>query len=234
MALSEPGELPRSGRRSRIAKGRVRDAGFSLAARWRYEADCHGALGRSSASRGVHTILDLGADEFTVGRLHPMIDQDLRSRRLRQEAADPEVGMILLDVVLGEGAHADPAGELAPVDLSRSRRARSLVIVIGTDEDPQGLTVQIETLEKAGARVFRTVDEAVEWIFLHRKRRWRRTASCPVPSIVQGPVRRSTSASSRSTPACGARGLVGPGGLAAAGRRQREARPASWRMKDEG
>ena len=109
------------------------------------------------------TILDLGADEYTVGRLHPMIDQDLRLRKLRQEAG----GIILLDVVLGEGAHADPAGELAPV--IAEIHAEVVAIVIGTDEDPQGLAVQIETLEKAGARVFRTVTDAVEWIFLHRK-----------------------------------------------------------------
>jgi FdrA protein len=112
-----------------------------------------------------HTILDLGADEFTVGRLHPMIDQDLRLRRLRQEAADPEVGVILLDVVLGEGAHADPAGELAPVIAEARARRQDLqiaAIVIGTDEDPQDLGAQIETLAKAGARVFRTVTEAVE------------------------------------------------------------------------
>lgn len=112
-----------------------------------------------------YTILDLGADEFTVGRLHPMIDQDLRIRKLYR--VDRDVGMILLDVVLGEGAHADPAGELAPV--IAGMRAEVVAIVIGTEEDPQGLTVQIETLEKAGARVFRTVTDAVEWIFLHRK-----------------------------------------------------------------
>lgn len=114
-------------------------------------------------SSNEFSILDLGADEFTVGRLHPMIDQDLRLRKLRQADA----GVILLDVVLGEGAHADPAGELAPV--IAELEAEVLAIVIGTDEDPQGLAVQIETLEKAGARVFRTVTEAVEWIFLHRK-----------------------------------------------------------------
>jgi FdrA protein len=113
-----------------------------------------------------YAILDLGADEFTVGRLHPMIDFDLRRRRLRQEAADPEVGLILLDVVLGEGAHADPAGELAP-EIERALReaGRPLeiaVVVIGTDEDPQDLATQIATLEQAGARVCRTVDELVE------------------------------------------------------------------------
>jgi FdrA protein len=63
----------------------------------------------------AHTIIDLGDEFFMVGRLHPMIDNDLRIRRMRQEAADPEVGMIVIDVVLGEGSHPDPAGELAPV-----------------------------------------------------------------------------------------------------------------------
>ncbi len=112
-----------------------------------------------------HTILDLGADEFTVGRLHPMIDPDLRLRRLRQEAADPDVGVILLDVVLGVGAHADPAGELTTA-ISVALRRETLeiaVLVIGTDEDPQGLGQQIETLEQAGARVCRSVGELVDF-----------------------------------------------------------------------
>ncbi|MCW5887838.1 MAG: acyl-CoA synthetase FdrA, partial [Anaerolineales bacterium] len=61
----------------------------------------------------AHTIIDLGEDVFTVGRLHPMMDNDLRLRRLKQEVEDPETGLVLLDVVLGEGSHADPAGELA-------------------------------------------------------------------------------------------------------------------------
>ncbi|MES1244794.1 MAG: acyl-CoA synthetase FdrA [Acidobacteriota bacterium] len=135
-----------------------------------------------------HTILDLGADEFTVGRLHPMIDQDLRLRRLRQEAADPEVGLILLDVVLGEGSHADPAGELAPeiAHIRASRDVEVAVVVIGTDADPQGLETQISTLETAGARVFRTVTDAVEWIFLNRTEA---PETAPVPlEAVQAPV----------------------------------------------
>ncbi len=129
-------------------------------------APIYSNLSSRPESRGGHAILDLGADEFTVGRLHPMIDQDLRLRRLRQEAADPEVGLILLDVVLGEGAHADPAGELAPViaQILAHRDLDVVVIVIGTEDDPQGLAVQIETLETAGARVFRTVTDAVAWV----------------------------------------------------------------------
>ncbi|HET9212220.1 MAG TPA: acyl-CoA synthetase FdrA [Thermoanaerobaculia bacterium] len=113
-----------------------------------------------------YQILDLGDDEYTVGRLHPMIDQDLRLRLLRQEASSPETSLILLDVVLGEGAHADPAGELAPaIEEARSRRPELEVaaLVIGTGEDPQGLENQIETLERAGAHVFRTAGELVDF-----------------------------------------------------------------------
>ena len=59
-------------------------------------------------------IVDLGEDEFTVGRLHPMMDNELRIRRLYEEANDPEVAVIMLDVVIGYGSHPDPACELAP------------------------------------------------------------------------------------------------------------------------
>ena len=112
----------------------------------------------------AHTIIDLGDEFFMVGRLHPMIDNDLRIRRMRQEAADPEVGMILLDVVLGEGSHADPAGELVPV-LKEIRDQRTelefAAIVIGTENDPQNLESQIERLKESGVSVFRTAAEAV-------------------------------------------------------------------------
>jgi len=114
-----------------------------------------------------HTIIDLGDEFFMVGRLHPMIDNDLRIRRLRQEAADPEVSMILLDVVLGEGSHADPAGELAPVIKEISDKKEVVAIVIGTDDDPQNLQSQIERLNEAGAVVFRSVTEAVNHVSLY-------------------------------------------------------------------
>ncbi len=117
----------------------------------------------------AHSIIDLGSDEFTVGRLHPMIDNDLRVRRLRQEAADPEVAIILLDVVLGEGAHLDPASELAPVIKEiignkgmRDQPVEIVAIVIGTEDDPQNVSLQIDRLVEAGAIVFRSVSEAIE------------------------------------------------------------------------
>ena len=120
----------------------------------------------------AHTIIDLGDEFFMVGRLHPMIDNDLRIRRMKQEAADPEVGMILFDVVLGEGSHMDPAGELVPVIKEiREKRLETrdlefVAMVIGTDDDPQNLQSQVSQLMDAGVTVFRTATEAVEYISL--------------------------------------------------------------------
>jgi FdrA protein len=117
----------------------------------------------------AHTIIDLGDEFFMVGRLHPMIDNDLRIRRMRQEANDPEVGIIFLDVVLGEGSHADPASELVPA-IKEIREQKTelefVAIVIGTEDDPQNLESQMERLKEAGAIVFRTATEAVEYISL--------------------------------------------------------------------
>jgi FdrA protein len=119
----------------------------------------------------AHTIVDLGEDEFTVGRLHPMIDNDLRLRRLQQEADDPEVAVILLDVVLGYGAHPDPAGDLAPAIASARERAAKagrhleiVAVVVGTDEDPQNLHAQMQQLKEAGTWVETSNDAAVRYV----------------------------------------------------------------------
>jgi len=112
-----------------------------------------------------HTLLDLGGDEFTVGRLHPMLDNDLRIRRLRREAADPQVALILLDLVLGVGAHPDPVAELAPA-IEQARAAGEIelgVILIGTDEDPQEKELQKSRLIEAGAQVFEETGQAVNF-----------------------------------------------------------------------
>ena len=117
----------------------------------------------------AHTIIDLGDEFFMVGRLHPMIDNDLRIRRMRQEAADPETGVILFDVVLGEGSHMDPAGELVPVvsEISSLRPEIEFVaIVIGTDDDPQDLKSQTDQLMDANVKVVHSVSNVVEYLSL--------------------------------------------------------------------
>jgi hypothetical protein len=100
-----------------------------------------------------HTIVDLGDDVFTRGRPHPMIDHRLRNERLLAEAADPEVAVILFDVVLGYGAHPDPAAEMIPALAKARKKNRSVAFVAsvcGTDEDPQGLERQESALRAAG------------------------------------------------------------------------------------
>lgn len=104
-----------------------------------------------------HRLIDLGDDEYTVGRPHPMIDFRLRNERIVAEALDPATGVILLDVVLGYGSHPDPAGALLPA-LERARRqaeeqGRTLLViasVCGTASDPQDLYRQETALESAG------------------------------------------------------------------------------------
>lgn len=118
-----------------------------------------------------HTVVDLGEDEFTVGRLHPMMDNSLRLKRLAQEAEDPEVAVILLDVVLGYGAHSDPAGELAPAIAQAVNKAEAagrhlevVTVVTGTDEDPQNMAEQIEKLQAVGAKVETSNQAAVHFV----------------------------------------------------------------------
>jgi hypothetical protein len=107
-----------------------------------------------------HTALDLGADEFTVGRPHPMIDPQPRIDRLAREASDPSVAVIVLDVVIGHGAHPDPAGALAG-PIAQAKRAATaqgrhlavIAFVTGTERDAQGLGAQQASLREAGALV---------------------------------------------------------------------------------
>lgn len=113
----------------------------------------------STKSRG-HTAVDLGEEEFTVGRPHPMIDNDLRIRRLLQEARDPHTAVIMLDVVLGYGAHPDPASELGPairqaraIAKAAGRELPVVASVTGTEGDPQGLSLTVSALKKAGTIV---------------------------------------------------------------------------------
>jgi succinyl-CoA synthetase alpha subunit len=105
-------------------------------------------------SRG-HTVIDLGEDVFTHGTPHPMIDYTLRCDRLRQEVRDPTCGVMLLDVVLGYGAHPDPASVLVPAiqDARRIAKAEKRHICIvaslcGTEGDPQHIDRQRMMLEE--------------------------------------------------------------------------------------
>ncbi|HOO88638.1 MAG TPA: fatty-acid metabolism regulator protein, partial [Synergistales bacterium] len=104
-----------------------------------------------------HTMVDYGEDEFTQGRLHPMIDVSLRADRILEEAKDPGVGVILLDVVLGYGCNDDPATGLAE-GIRKARKVAGeriafVASICGVDTDPQNASRQREILEELGVHV---------------------------------------------------------------------------------
>jgi FdrA protein len=106
---------------------------------------------------GDFALIDLGDDEFTVGRPHPMIDARLRCEHILDAAADPRAGVLLLDVVLGYGSHPDPAGALVAAIVAARQRAskdrRYLAVVAsvcGTRTDPQDLAAQEAKLADVG------------------------------------------------------------------------------------
>jgi FdrA protein len=102
-------------------------------------------------------VLDLGAEEFTQGRPHPMIDPSMRRQYLLEAARNPAVAVVLCDVILGWGVHPDPAGALAAAWEEAQTIARTagrgfvgIAHVCGAPQDPQGFEAQCETLRNQG------------------------------------------------------------------------------------
>ena len=107
-----------------------------------------------------HSLVDMGAELFTRGRPHPMIDATLRCERLVAEAEDPEVAVLLLDFILGFNAAADPVGDTIGAIRTAKERAAArgghlcvVANICGTEGDPQGLAGQIGQLAEAGVIV---------------------------------------------------------------------------------
>jgi FdrA protein len=95
--------------------------------------------------------VDLGDDEYTRGRPHPMIEPELRNEHIARALADPAIGVLLFDVVLGFGAHADPAGVL--IEGLKGSRKVAVASVTGTEQDLQGFRRQVAVLRAAGVHV---------------------------------------------------------------------------------
>ena len=116
----------------------------------------------------AHTVIDLGEDEFTVGRLHPMMDNDLRIRRLEKEASDPEVAVLFCwtsfwvtaPMPIRPASWRRRSPPLSSPPNEAGRRLEVVAIVSGTDGDPQGIEGQIKQLRDAGARTETSNDAA--------------------------------------------------------------------------
>jgi FdrA protein len=154
------GARPRGGRR--LLRGLYAGGTFAYEAGLLLEPTL-GAIGddadppaadRPARLPDAHLVLDLGDDRFTVGRPHPMIDPAVRLDMLRAAGEDPRTAVIVLDVVLGHLAAADPAADLAPViaEITARDDAPAVVcFVVGTATDPQDLGRQERALRDAGA-----------------------------------------------------------------------------------
>ena len=114
------------------------------------------------AGAGGHTLIDLGDDEFTRGRPHPMIEPAVRDGPLITALLDNSTAVVLLDVVLGYGGHPDPAGHVADVLRQTPTDACILASITGTDGDPQGLALQQRKLTEAGVVLLETNAAAAE------------------------------------------------------------------------
>jgi FdrA protein len=106
--------------------------------------------------------LDLGEEEYTKGRPHPMIDPEARVELIRAAGDESDVAVVLLDVVLGHGSHPDPAGELAPAcaEIMGDDGPQVVAYVLGTDGDPQGYASQVAKMADAGCVVTATAARA--------------------------------------------------------------------------
>jgi FdrA protein len=117
-----------------------------------------------------HTCIDLGDDDFTLGKPHPMIDPIGRIERLPKEAMDDEVAIILMDFVLGYGSNIDPAGEMLPyiIEAKKNMESRGKYLCVvgyicGTENDPQNHKAQREMLEDAGVILMPSNAQAVRF-----------------------------------------------------------------------
>jgi FdrA protein len=135
----------------------LRQAGLSVAS----NVPVPGALPLSAAD-GAHMMLDLGDDVFTRGRPHPMVDPLVRDAPLAAAMADPDIAVVLLDVVLGHGVHSDPAGHLADMLRGRDGGTRVVASVTGTEADPQSWSGQVAKLAAAGVVVAQSNAQAAE------------------------------------------------------------------------
>lgn len=137
--------------------GTLKGEAYALAKQWKIQ------------ERGTNIkVIDLGDDEYTVGRAHPMIDYQLRNEWIIEAARKAECDTLLLDVVLGHGSHLDPISELAPTFLEARRLQPSLRIVagiVGVSDDPQGRSRVLSALRDLNVDVAESNYEAVVLAF---------------------------------------------------------------------
>jgi FdrA protein len=118
-----------------------------------------------AGSSNDHLMLDLGDDEYTHGKPHPMIDPTVRDAAIVEALSNVNIGVVQIDVVIGYGSHGDPAGHIARLlKTYRSSDGPAIIAsVTGTEDDPQIRSKQVATLERVGVHVAPTNADAAAW-----------------------------------------------------------------------
>ncbi|MDE1547652.1 DUF1116 domain-containing protein [Jeotgalibaca caeni] len=123
-------------------------------------------LGKTTKAEGYilrtngFEVMDLGDDMYTQGKPHPMIDPEVRIKKIKEAVEDETTGIILLDVVLGYGAHPDMANALKPAIEEALQTAKEsgrdlhiIGTVVGTKYAPQDYDKSVRTLKEMGVLV---------------------------------------------------------------------------------
>ena len=116
-----------------------------------------------ASDKAKHVFLDLGDDEYTQGRPHPMLEPEIRNDHVRAALAAPDTGVLLVDLVIGYGAHDNPAGVLVQALGAAEGRVPVVASITGTDGDPQGHARQAQLLRAAGVWVAASNAQAAQW-----------------------------------------------------------------------
>ncbi|MGH1831567.1 acyl-CoA synthetase FdrA [Enterococcus gilvus] len=112
-----------------------------------------------------YDIIDLGDDIYTQGKPHPMIDPEVRVKKIKEYAQDASTGILLVDIVLGYGAHEDMVGALLPAIKDAQELNPELQVVatvVGTDKDPQNYQEAVQRLQEQHVLVAESNAKAVQ------------------------------------------------------------------------
>jgi len=114
---------------------------------------------KGNAASKENTLIDFGEEEFTSARPHPIIDPLLRKNRILEDADDPNVGVIIIDIICGINAakntmafHAETIKKAIENAKEKGRRLSVFAYICGTEKDVS--ENELKLLTDSGAKLF--------------------------------------------------------------------------------
>ena len=114
---------------------------------------------KGNVSSKENTLIDFGEEEFTSARPHPIIDPLLRRNRILEDANDPNVGVIIIDIICGINAakntmafHAETIKKAIEIAREQGRKLSVFTYICGTENDVS--KNELKLLADSGAKLF--------------------------------------------------------------------------------